>query len=38
MVNRIKQIYDQKDSMNRDELLRSALIKWDNDQGHAMKL
>ncbi|KAI2497152.1 hypothetical protein MHU86_17355 [Fragilaria crotonensis] len=37
MIERIQHLYDVRDSMDRDEI-RSALIKWDNDQGRAMEL
>jgi hypothetical protein len=37
MVERMQQLYDVKDLADREEL-RSALIKWDNDQGRAMEL
>jgi hypothetical protein len=36
MVERIQSLYECKDSMDRDAL-RTALIKWDNDQGRAME-
>lgn len=37
MAERIQQLFDLKDSMDREKL-RSELIKWDNDQGRAMEL
>ena len=37
MSDRIQNLYDRRESMNRDEL-RSELIKWDHDQGRAMEL
>ena len=36
MVACIQQLYEQKDSMECEEL-RAFLIKWDNDQGRAME-
>ena len=37
MVERMQAIFDSKDTSDREEL-RTALIKWDNDQGGAMEL
>jgi hypothetical protein len=37
MVDCLQKIYEQRHSMDREKL-RSALIKWDNDQGRAMEL
>jgi hypothetical protein len=37
MVERMQALFDSKDTQDREEL-RTALIKWDNDQGRAMEL
>jgi hypothetical protein len=36
MVARMQSLFASKDSLDREEL-RTALIKWDNDQGRAME-
>ena len=36
MVKRIEDLYQQRFTMSRDDL-RSAVIKWDNDQGRSME-
>ena len=37
MVERMQALFDSKEDYDREEL-RTALIKWDNDQGRAMEL